>query len=599
MHTARRFVASPRGIEAWLIGALTLAVLYPLAQPGYLLLLDLPFGPRPFPVWTFDGTPQHLAPLWLLCDALYRLLPAPEVGGKLFAISVLVAIGMAAAPLGGTSRTGRLFTISLCMVNPWVSDRLAVGQLPLLASYAAAMLAFQAAIRVVQQPSRRSAVQLAAAAAVTGAFSPHLLYVLALVCLLLGATSLVWTRRVSWRALIEAGCIAAVLTMLLSAYWLVPFLAQPSLLGRFGEADMQAFMTRGDPALGVPFNVAAFYGFWRRAVLTKDWLPAWWLFADALLLLSVGGLTAFWRQRSTRSLSLGLLATYAAVLLVACGVAFEPTAGAWRWAFEHVPGFAGLREPQKASAFLVIITAYAGARGLTWLRAVVRPRLRPAVVTLALVLPLVAGAGEFGGVGGALEPVRYPAAWYSAAAFLRANGQPSDAVLVLPWRQYSAFEFTRGATVSNPAPSFLPGTIVSSDDPQLAGLAPPSADERHRVLNMLFTRPNAHDELGSTMGTLSIRWVFVSETSALWEHMPGLEVAGQWDDVTIYEAIGAIAPAIESAPGGMQRLSQVAGIGVSAAALIVILARASARRLRALVQHEQNPRRASPRSERV
>ncbi|RLT28242.1 MAG: hypothetical protein DWI48_01070 [Chloroflexi bacterium] len=571
MHALRRILGSPRTIEASLIAALAVAVLYPLMQSGYLALLDLPFGPRPFPVWTFDGTPQHLAPLWLLCDALYRLLPSPEVVGKLLAVAVLVAIGAAAAPLGGTSRAGRLFAIGLCMVNPWVTDRLAVGQLPLLASYAAAMVALRAVIRVVQEPSRSAAVWLGVATSATGALSPHLLYVFALICTVLFAVHLARANRTLRLALIESVCIGTGVMVLLSAYWLVPLLAQPSPLGRFGEADVQAFMTRGDPAFGLPFNVAAFYGFWRRAALTKDWLPGWWLGADALLLLGASGLVALWRERSTRSLSLGLAAAYGAVLIVACGIAFAPTAGAWNWAFEHVPGFAGLREPQKASAFLVIITAYAGARGLTWLLENMRPRLRSMVTALAIGVPLVAGAGDFGGVRGALEPVQYPAVWYSAAAFLRAHEQSGDAVLVLPWRQYLTFEFTRGATVSNPASLFLPGSVVSSDDPQLAGLAPANVDERHRVLNALFARPDAREQLGVTMAALGIRWVFVSDLSASLDGAPRLALAGRWDDVAVYEVTNLVASAPEGSPSVAQRVSQVAGIALSVISLAAVV----------------------------
>ncbi|MFA7295954.1 MAG: hypothetical protein WC211_02045 [Dehalococcoidia bacterium] len=488
-----------------------------------------------------------MTPLWELLALLYRITPAPEVVGKAFTAAVMLAIGLAAAPLGGASKPGRLFAVAMCMVNPWVYDRLYVGHVPLLAAYAAAAWAVRAMLELATAPSLDRSLRLAVASTLVGVFDPRLLYVLALACTAIGAWRLTRPGGASRRTLLLAGLGVAVGVAALSAYWVAPFVTTGATLGRITEGDVRAFTTLGDPTLGAEFNVAALYGFWRRVELGKDSLPLWWLVADAIIALAVAGLVRLWQEPSRRWMagaigSMGLLA-----LFIALGVSSALTAPLWRFCFDHVPGFAGLREPQKAAALLVIAYAFAGARGLDWLleamRGVRLPRieaLRVSLACLAVALPLIAGWRTFGGAWGALTPMRYPDSWYQAASLLRELNDRDDAVLFLPWHLYTAFDFTGRSVVSNPGPMFFPGRVISGDNAEVGDLPNQSGNPRSTYIEAMLRSRNGITSAGNVLAPLDVRFILLAAAPdtgnyGFLDASADLRVVQRWDNLVLYE----------------------------------------------------------------
>lgn len=525
------------------------AIVYPLLAPGYLLLLDLPFGPRPLPstFWSLDGNPASLTPLWELLRLAYAVSPADEVVGKAFTIAVVIAIGLAAAPLGGETRLGRVFAVAMAMVNPWVYDRLFVGHVPLLAAYAAALYGFRAMLDLADRPTRGRVLRLAMASTVVGVFDPRLLYVFALICAAVGAWRIALPGDVPRRQLLVSGAAVGMIVAALSAYWLIPFLPGGSTLGRITEGDILAFATRRDPALGAVFNVAALYGFWRRVWLAKDALPFWWLLTDAIIALAVAGTFRLWRDPALRWMAGALTTTWLLALFIAVGVSSQYTAPLWRLAFELIPGFAGLREPQKAAAFIAIVYVFAGARGAAWLLEAVRgssiARREQVAATLAVIvlaLPLIAGWRTFGGAWGALSPTRYPDSWYQAAALIKEMNDRDDAVLFLPWHLYSAYDFTGQSVVSNPAPMFFPGRVISGDNSELEGLPNQSGNPRSNYIEAMLRRRNDITYAGNLLAPLDVRFVLLAsapdtEAYQFLRDSTDLQLLRRWDNLELYE----------------------------------------------------------------
>ena len=65
----------------------------------------------------------------------------------------------------------------------------------------------------------------------------------------------------------------------LNVYWLIPILtAKGTMIEQIGRLDLLCFAPKPVSNLGIMFDTASMYGFWRGGyIYTKDILPFWWL----------------------------------------------------------------------------------------------------------------------------------------------------------------------------------------------------------------------------------------------------------------------------------------------------------------------------------
>ena len=268
----------------------------------------------------------------------------------------------------------------------------------------------------VDEPGRRWSGRLGPVlwwAALT-AIAPHYVWIYGLVLVAV----VVVTRPWSWRLVAWLATSAAAMVVL-SLYILLPHTAT-ELPTRVGTVSLDIYRTSADPHLGLLPNVAALYGFWRLGpgpVLPKDVVTGWpWLMAAMLVVIVAGYLAVLRHPLPRRAATGGSPSSGAAggdglagdgslrsgaagkdglagdaslrsgaaggdlrwaearrrlgwVLLVS-GVAGYflalgsqgPTGALFRWAYDTVPFFAIMREPQK----FLMLTALAYAVGLGW-----------------------------------------------------------------------------------------------------------------------------------------------------------------------------------------------------------------------------------------
>src|SRR5690606_9985482 len=128
---------------------------------------------------------------------------------------------------------------------------------------------------------------------------------------------------------------------------------------------------------------------------------------------------------------------------------------------EHVPGAGILRDSQKwlmlfaLPVALGVGLALAGVR--RWLVAQGLPaRFLLGCLTLAPVVLLPSLAW---GIGGDLEPVRYPAEWSTVRSIL--DKQPDRRTVVLPWSAYQRQPWNDGRAALDPAIRFFPGQVLT------------------------------------------------------------------------------------------------------------------------------------------
>ena len=181
-------------------------------------------------------------------------------------------------------------------------------------------------------------------------------------------------------------------------------LARPEL-----SPSSAAYRTQADPRLGLLVNVAGLYGFFRPGPTEpKNLFSGWPAVLAALVLIVVVGYVAVLRDAAHRRDGLAMLAAGVAGYFLALGDQ-GPTGGLFRLAYEHLPGFVLMREPDKFAVLVALAYAYGFGWGIAWLTN--RSRQKAAQVApaaLAIVLPLAYTPNLLGGLGGQVRASETP-----------------------------------------------------------------------------------------------------------------------------------------------------------------------------------------------
>jgi hypothetical protein len=420
MRGRHTVVAAGAGL---VLGALAIG---PGLAPGFVLSYDMVFVPRPvFSRATFGLTgmlPRHV-PSDAVVTALSHLAPADLVQ-KAILLGIFVLACAAASTLVPSDRLApRLAAGVVYAWNPFVAERLLLGQWALLLGYAALPLVVAAAVR---GDHRRLVLALLPAA--IGGFAA--LAVSGLVALIVGRRGARWSL------------ITAALLLLVALPWLVPSLLRAS--GAPADpAGVAAFAARADTPFGTLGSLLLLGGAWNAETVPAGYgdlvTSLVWLLVVAVALI------AYARGDRIRGLGTAAVAGFglAALGAVAPGV-LRGAIGLW-------PGFAVLRDGQQYLAPLAVVVAVGAGRAVDRL---------PAWTAPALLVPLLLLPGLAWGAGGRLRAAHYPADWSRARAIVAAA--PGD-VLVLPWEAYRAYPWNGGRRVLDPLPRFLPARVIIND----------------------------------------------------------------------------------------------------------------------------------------
>jgi hypothetical protein len=413
--------------------ALGLLALGPALAPGFTLAYDMVFVPHPvFDAETFGLTgmlPRHV-PSDAVVAALSHVAPADLVQ-KAILLAIFVIACMSASALVPSERlTARVAGGVVYAWNPFVAERLLLGQWALLLGYAGLPWVVRAAGR--GEPRR---LVLALVPAAIGGFAA--MTVSGLVVLAIGLRR---PRRALW-------LLGPLVVM--SLPWLVPSLTR--LSGVPGDpAGVTVFAARADTPFGALGSLLLLGGGWNAETVPPGYGAALtavpWLCVVALALVAYA--------RGRRAAGTPGLGTAALIgLVVAALGAVVP--GLLRGAIEMWPGFAVLRDGQQFVAPLAVVVAVGTGLAVDRLGA-----WRPELAALALLVPVALLPGLVWGAGARLAAVRYPADWARVRAVVSA--EPGD-VLVLPWEAYRTYGWNGGRRVLDPLPRFLPGRVILND----------------------------------------------------------------------------------------------------------------------------------------
>ena len=434
--------------------AITVAVLVYgplLLHRGFALRGDRVFVPRqPWKdAWLgLDDSVARFVPGDALVSLTTQVLPG-DLLQKVLLVGGFVLGGVGVGRLvAWAPGLGRAAAVVLVLGNPWVHDRLAIGQWGVVVGYLLLPWTAMAAVRLRDRlPGGASAVVAWLGAAAI--FSPASGLV-ALVTAL--AVVLVRPRLRSVAATLGAG-------VLVNLPWILP-----SLLGSAPATapagQFVAFRTTAESSLGTLASVMSLGGIWKTSVVAPERTSVVIvLLACALTAAAVVGLR--WVPREQRALVVGLGALAVAAVLLALVPALPGGSGALDDLAGEVPAVGLLRDSQRylGPAALVLLPGLAAVVGRLQSAAVPGREGLRVLAALVVVFPALCLPSRFWGLGGGLRPVGYPAEWTVIRDTL-----PEGRTVVLPWRGgYRGFAWNDQRAMLDPAPRFLPGEVLVDD----------------------------------------------------------------------------------------------------------------------------------------
>jgi hypothetical protein len=433
-------------LDGWAVVLAVLLCLPAFTHGGYGLAADLVFSPRQPQTWDTVGMGERL-PRAVPLDAVVGLLGAALPGSVLFRVGIVAGMVLAGCGvhrlIGGGSLASRWVAVTLAIWNPYVVERLALGQWALLLAYGALFFVAAAAL------DARSGGSLARVWLWVGVAS--LTPTGGLLATAIGVT--LAARRSVRTLIVSIGCL------LLQLPWLLPSLLRGAGTGR--GPDLELFGARADAPGGVLVSVLGMGGIWDRLSVPTSRTTLFGTFAAALVVLVVVFAASHPRTGWPRLHVLGLGA-----IVVAVAPTTPLLADSLGWLVAHAPGGGLLRDSQKWLAPWVLLTATSAGvsvdRALAWVgrRDV---GLRQLLVVLFAVTPFVLLPDAPSATWDTVRPVTYPADFARVSAILTSRSD-SSLVALLPLRAYRQFDWGGERTAHDPAYAWFDASLVGSDE---------------------------------------------------------------------------------------------------------------------------------------
>jgi hypothetical protein len=538
----RRLVAHPQVWPALAGLGLGLLALGPALAPGYVLSYDMVFLPHP-PISAatlgLAGGPPRAVPSDAVIAAASAVLPGDLVQ-KVILLAIFAASAAGAARLLArcAARTGgsapllaRLAAGVFYAWNPYVAERLVLGQWALLLGYAGLPWVVEA-VWAGGRPVRASRLGAALIPAAVGGFAAVGISALAALPVAAAGGGQARTRRL---ALVVAALGVA------SLPWLIPAL----LVGVHTDpSGANAFASRADTPFGPAGSLLMLGGVWNEQVVPRGYggagSAAWLL----VVLVAVAGYVLLgWRRGACPGLGSAGIIGFAVAAVGVTG----PSRGALRALIAAWPGFAVLRDGQQYAAPLALAEAIGIGLVVAWVatelvvsanresapagrepetppepgRGQAARRAATALAVMAVIAPVLLLPGLAWGAAGRLHAVAYPADWLRAREIIDRSGGPGS-VALLPWAAYRRFSWNDGGAVPDPWTKLLRRPVIWNDALQVGDETVAAEDPAARRLGAVISSAGP---LTASLHAAGVRYVIVDAGPLL--RRPGSCLAAQ------------------------------------------------------------------------
>jgi len=484
---------------------LSLLIVGPLLQRGYILHYDMIFVPHVYFDWEGMKNGAVLAnniPTTYILKFFQFFIPG-DVVQKIILIAVLFFTACSMYfTLPVKSRFAKFFGGLFYVLNPFVYDRFIAGHWLFLIGYALTPVVFYYFFKFYKNPSAKNLIFAGLLWGIASVFSMHHLVILGIAFLILGLFFL----RSPKDFLLTGGIVATVLV--LNCWWFIPSLtSSPEAIGHFDLSHFYAFDTLPDSKHGLLMNMLGMYGFWHKGwALSKEAIPLWpffWFLTILPFLYGVGYMIV--QKGKDKKIFLGLVLIAVVSLFITAGPSAY-TASVNSWLYTHVPGFSGLRESQKVLSLLVFVYAYIGAIGLDKFFSDKKRNFR--VVALAfLILSLAIYNIKFFSVGNELKTVNYPSVWYQQ---LESEKGRQSKILALPWEAYIEESFS-DKLMANPTKAFFGPRVIQSRDMKVKGVDTKEKDAVSKEILSILDSKDTNAWLKTLKG-LDIKTIVILKT---------------------------------------------------------------------------------------
>ena len=543
-------------LDLWVAGV-TFLLTWPLwVSGGYPLARDLVFTPhipfRPETLGLGTGSPRA-APL----DAVVSLLGVVVDGAVLARVLVPGALLLAGwgahRLLGRLPVGGRGVAATLAVWNPFVIERLALGQWALLLAYGALWW-------LVATLARGGGAGAAAPWVGVAALTPTgaLLALVTIGTFVVGRAP--QRSRRSTMGVLGLG-------LLVQLPWIVPALLSRATVTS-AAAGVELFAARSERPGPAYLSLLGLGGIWDSLSVPASRSGLLGYVTSAVVGLSVAWWGLRGRQRGGppgggRLLVLGLVAFVAAGLssvpVVADGVASLMT-----W----VPGLGLVRDGQKLLIPFVLLAVVACAEASTALVAAARAHSRDGAMLVAGLLwvgPLLLLPDATRVVHPTLQPVSYPVEVEQVRSVVEAG---EGAVAVLPWSAYQRLGWAGPGTVYDPSSRLFDARVVTSDALRVGAVTVPGEDPYAGRVGSVLEVPGERPE---ALADLGVRWVLIHRSTTGAEDLRVALVAEGAREVLVGRWFVVLQSAEVTAGPPRPPELQVVGLAVLDAAVLAVL----------------------------
>jgi hypothetical protein len=494
-------------------------VLGPALRPGLTVVYDMAWAPDPR--WTpfvlgVDTPAPRAVPSDAVAVALGHLLGS-GAAQKVILAAILTALGIGAAALlveltPSAGAWGRIGATVAAVWNPYVYERLAVGQWTVLLGLALLPWGMREALRSGGEGRRAAPLLSVVVLAGLGGANSLAIVAMSVVPVLVG-------RPVLGGGVPMVRTAAAVVftTIGISAAW-----SLPAILGggvAVTETGALAFLPTSDTPLGVVGSLASGGAFWNES--THPASRQVLLVAVAAAGFSVVCVAATLRRAASTErwpLVAGVLLPTAVVLLSAV----PALRAGWVLLVVSVPGGGLFRDSHKFMAAWVIATAVGVGVVIELARGRVPAFSQVPVTALLVGLPVALLPVLAWGLGGRLTAVEVPQDFRQSVEHL--NDLPRGDVGLLPWNQYRRYDWNGGRVSLTLAPRLVSHVVVYDDAlPLTAGTVPGESERAARVTRGLSEGVAA----GEAFAAVGVRYVAVERTRVSEADEEGLRDSGR------------------------------------------------------------------------